>query len=194
MKIRPLRLLLLLPLLGMKKCENEQPEPTLTLPPVTQTGANTLGFLVDGRVWITYGSTCFYGAGGCAANTLLADYSRRWGLDMHTYLSTPNRNESFNLQLDSLVRIGSYPTTTYYVPGTTRRAVRSFWLTTHVGDRANETSFSSFAKGSKASITITRFDTVQRIIAGTFEGTLRQNNDSTKRLHVTDGRFDVHYR
>ena len=198
MNLKYFRFLLLLPLLSMGKCQKkEEPEPVLTLPPITQSGANTFGFVVDGRVWITYGHVCYYGLGGCASNELLADYdyrSSRRGFYVNTRLDTPKRNETFYLELDSLVRVGKYPTTTYVVPSPTRRAIRSFGLTLNAGDRVNETSYGSFLKSGKAAITITKFDTVQRIIAGTFEGTLRQNNDSTKLVHITDGRFDVKYR
>jgi hypothetical protein len=39
---------------------------------------------------------------------------------------------------------------------------------------------------------ILRFDTQNRIIAGTFKFSLF-NKQGTQRLHVTDGRFDWHY-
>jgi hypothetical protein len=182
--------LVLLPLLSMSKCEREQPEPTFTLPPVTQSGANTLGFVVDGRVWITYGSTCYYGVGGCATNKVVTYYNaRRRELSLFTNLTTPKHYESFDLQLDSLAQVGSYQTTINPTPGANARAVRSLSF----GDKANETYYGSFLKPGKGIITITKLDTIQHIIAGTFEGTLRQGNDSTKLVRITEGRFDVLY-
>ena len=191
MKSRPLLLLLLLPLLGMKKCESE-PEPVFTLPAVTQSGANTCGFEVDGRVWITYGVTCYYGAGGCAANKLLAGYdTRNRAFYLNTWLTTPKRRESFSLRFDSLKRIGTYQLNADLVPQTSIRAVRSLIFTDE--SEAVKGYYNLPQKGGKASITITKLDTVQRIVAGTFGGTFQQSLDTTKQVRITAGRFDVKY-
>ena len=187
MQLKHSRVLLLLPLLGMGKCERD-PAPVFTLPPVTQTGANTIGFVVDGRVWQNYGKAPYTAN---LSDNLKADYATQFKkLYVDASQTALNVREIFGFELDSLAGVGVYQTTNKPVPNSIPRAVRALGF----GDELTNIYYSSLLKGAKATITITKLDTIQRIIAGTFEGTLRQKDDSTKLVHVTDGRFDVHYR
>ena len=186
MKIRPLLLLLLLPLLGMTKCEQD-PAPVFTLPPATQTGANTLGFVIDGRVWQNYGKMPYSAS---VSDNLRADYTTH-GKSFYLYAGQTalNVRELFSLGLDSLTSIGVYQTTNKPVPNTNPRALRALSFS----DELTHSSYGSPVKGAKGTITITKLDTIQHIVAGTFIGTLKNANDTTKLVHITDGRFDVHY-
>lgn len=120
MKIYRFSLLLLLPLLGMKKCERDV-APTFTLPPTTQTGANTIGFVVDGRVWRNHGWLPYTAAESDNIRNSYVSFAR---FDLSAGQIDRNRYESFHLYLDSLVSVGTYEVNTNVVPGATRRAER----------------------------------------------------------------------
>lgn len=181
-------LLLLLPLLGMKKCEREL-VPTFKLPPATQSGANTFGFIIDGRVWQNYG---WLPNTTGASDNLGAMYSPRYGsknFSLNAGQIARDVYENFYLSIDSLTSTGTYRASKAPRLGANVRAERGFVFE----NRDTQTVYSYLYKGSTATITITKLDTIQHIIAGTFEGTLRQGNDSTKLVRITEGRFDVLY-
>lgn len=52
---------LLLWVLVITSCRKER---NATLPPATQTGANTFGFTIDGEVWVPF-SECGFGSDPC---------------------------------------------------------------------------------------------------------------------------------
>jgi hypothetical protein len=183
-------LVLCLPLLGMmKKCEKE-PAPAFTLPPLTQAGTNTIGFMIDGRAWRNYGwlphsasedrnlTSAYFYSGSYPAFRLSAGQSAR------------NVYELFYVDMDSLLRAGTYPGSAAPVAGKNPPTFRSLQFI----DMLTNAAYSSEVAGSRATIVITRLDTAQRIVAGTFSGKLGQVNDPTKQVNITDGRFDVQYR
>lgn len=187
MSLKSCRLLLLLPLLGMGKCEKD-PAPAFILPAATQVGANTLGFIVDGRVWRNYGTRCTWGS--CDSNKVRSYYNSRYqhfAIDVQQ--TAQNVNETFGILLDSLKRAGAYPTTQKVVAGRMNRQIIFNDLLT------NSTSLTTeiYVTRKTGSVIITRFDTVNHIIAGVFDGILYKNRDSTILVHITEGRFDVKY-
>jgi hypothetical protein len=169
------------------------PEPTLLLPPATAVGANTLGFQVDGRVWTTYGQTCVF-SGPCRDNTLLASVGRRPG-GLHTLLVTTQLNteqyvESFLLQLDSVKGLGIYRCSPQFT-GLVSPIPSGFSLQDNKTTEATQRLSLSTATASR--IVLTQVDTVHRIMAGTFEGQLRQTWAPYVTSQLTQGRFDIHY-
>jgi hypothetical protein len=190
MKKRPFLLLLLLPLLGMRKCEVQpEPAPAFTLPPATQVGANTLGFVVNGRVWQSYGIRCTFG-GGCDTNRVRSYFSK-WScnLDLDAAQTARNVDERFGIYLDSVVKTGTYRSARNRTGAPAYRAQRGMSFT----DELTRDTYSSSRPGS-ATFIITKADTAQHIFSGTFEGILQSSFDSTKSISITNGRFDVKYR
>lgn len=188
MKIRPLLLLSLLPLLGMmKKCERE-PVPVFTLPPATESGANTFGFLLDGRVWRNYGWLPYTKSESDNLKASYSPHNSSRNFSLATGQIGRDSYESFYLTLDSLRSIGTYRASTRRV-GTAVRAERGFIF----NNEDTKSVYSYVPSGSTATTTITKLDTVQHIIAGTFFGTLRSLGDTTKTISITAGRFDVKY-
>lgn len=187
MKIRPLLLLLLLlPLLGMRSCEKE-PAPSFSLPPATQIGANTFGFVVGGRVWQNYGIRCTYF--GCDTNKVHSNFSKYYRrFELEAALTARNVDEHFSILIDSIAGPGTY-LSARNPAGAVYRAQRDMLLT-------NETTRQSYSTDRPGSGTfiITRLDTAKHIISGVFEGNLQNttlgSNDSAT---ITDGRFDIHY-
>jgi len=183
--MKVLRLLLLLPLMSMTRCALE-PAPPFTLPAATTEGANTMGLVVNGRTWRSFDGE--YG-GGIDGN-LHGRYNHASGhFELDAWLRAKDISESFDLTLDSLWQPGTYATTYRRESAATLRGTRALMF------RANDSDepYSTQERGSAGSITITRLDTVQRIVSGTFSGNLYRPGTRTKSVSITDGRFDLHY-
>ncbi|WBA44135.1 hypothetical protein [Hymenobacter canadensis] len=176
-------------------CDKTTPDPELELPPITAIGANTLGFEVDGRVWINFGRGCYgSGGGGCFDNVLRA-YSRTYQgvrrFSISAGLITPRHQESFALTIDTLRGTGTYisrsPPPSYPI-GAVSTGANGITLTE--SRRARE-SFVSRANATR--IVLTRVDTVRRIVSGTFEGRLENGFSPGSFVTIQNGRFDVTY-
>ena len=172
---------------------SKTPEPELRLPPATAVGANTLGFQVDGRVWTTYGQTCVF-SGPCRDNTLSARVDRGPGglprLLVTTRLTTAQHTEDFLLQLDSVRGPGSYRCSPQFT-GTVSPVPTGFALQDNKTAEATHRLALSTAANSR--IVLTQVDTVRHIMAGTFEGQLRQTWTPYVTSELTQGRFDIRY-
>ena len=174
----------------------EKPEPKLVLPPVSAVGANTLGFEVDGRAWTTYGQACFGLLGnGCKDHVLYASSYRfpgggRRQLSISTRLSTNQHHEFFELELDSLGGPG------VYAAGRARTLPLGAPYNTLYGPTLSDVNTrTSYVGGSRnaVQVVLTRVDTVQRIVAGTFEGRLENFAAPGQYVTLRRGRFDVKY-
>lgn len=153
--------------------------PTAGLPPATQVGANTFGALVNGQVWVPAGNN-----------------------------GTANLTISFDPGfINGALNVGGYRITDSDV---SHRSILGFWVDhlnnysfphnflVNEGDSDQGFAFTGYScqfstlqppgVGS-GSITITRLDTVQKIISGTFYGILTQPGCDT--VHIEDGRFDM---
>lgn len=173
----------------------DKAEPTLVLPPATAVGANTLGFEIDGRVWTTYGQYCtgLFG-GNCKNNFLYASSYRfpggRRKLSISTSLDTHKYHESFELEIDTLRGPGVYSA------GLARTfpisALGKNLYDPSLTDGNNQYFYVGGASNS-VRIVLTRVDTVQRIVSGTFEGRLEDISAPGKYVAIRQGRFDVTY-
>jgi hypothetical protein len=164
-------------LLSLFSCKKDVTE----LPSVTQTGANTFGAKVNGQFWVPKGF------GAIPANDILE--VRRTGptsivINARNFASSPNESE-FEISVPDITGPGTYLLNTdvsrpspagygYYV----KRKV----------DPENEWLTSSSYTGS---VTITRYDTVNLIVAGTFEFNAINLYNTPQPLSVTEGRFDL---
>jgi hypothetical protein len=157
----------------LTQCKRDTPQPaTPTLPAATQDGLNTIGFRVNGAVWLPKGSFNF--------------------LPYKAYYK--NRTLWFNasqLVDGRLTTFGIYikPTTT----GSTTYDLAT--RTSSVGATYTETSPDDSYEVQRVgagTLRITRLDSVQRIVAGTFEAEL-VSSTSGKTVRLTDGRFDLQY-
>ncbi|GAB2451338.1 hypothetical protein GCM10011375_36780 [Hymenobacter qilianensis] len=178
----------------MYGCTKADPEPEFTLPPISAVGANTLGFEVDGRVWVNYGQRCFL-LSGCFDNKIQVDYGSCNGvrcLYIWTgYTVRGTRDEGFSLRIDTVRGPGIYtagtrpvnlpPSTIIYTPN---------GLT--FSDELNSIEYVSLTQNSTR-IVLTKLDTVNHIISGTFEGRLSNSLKPNNYVTITNGRFNVTY-
>ncbi len=161
-------------------CKKENNEPQL--PPETQTGANTLGFKINGKVYTASGKS------GLLTNQHV------WGggpnSDTSIIIAASNSNQKYNLyiKIKYTGNVGIHrtiPNTVYYgtfqdnsngtIPGNS-----NFYQT---NDMYRGTVNIKFANGS---INPLRGST---IVAGTFE--MEAVNANGQIIKITDGRFDI---
>ncbi len=158
-------------------CKKEVEE----LPIVTQTGANTFGAKVDGNLWAPQGFGPF------PANDILE--ARLAGpteilINARNFASSPNETE-FEILITGVTGPGTYLLNNNVV----RPASSSFgYFVKRNFTPENEWLTSSTHTGS---VTITRLDLVNKIVAGTFQFTAMNLYNAPKLLTVTEGRFDL---
>lgn len=179
--------LLMLSLIMFTACRSASDELEFSLTPITQTGANTLSFNVDGRVFQPYGRRCFgFGGGPCLDEPLIVSYnSKRGRLQIDALLTTKSRDEDFSLDCDSVFQkgvVGAQKQHSYAPAG--------------LGYSSNSLNYGT-TNSAQTTIEITRLDTVARIISGTFTGQLQSylqgSTNQKQSVLVTEGRFDVLY-
>ena len=164
------------------KCKKNPPpliiDNTEKLPPATQEGKNTCGFLLNGKVWVPKGNS--------------GRSNPRW------YFDPGLNNGSFNLVGTRTENIGDTSFTGFslsfnnFSAGYYRINIDS----SKAGVFTNSKNYCSYwwldtIKNHNSFVNITKFDTQNRIIAGTFEFTLYKPGCDTVR--ITQGRFDVKY-
>jgi len=168
--------ILLSALLGLSQCSQEDnPTPDEQLPPATQTGANTFGCLVNGKVWTPKGYN------GSSNYSVYYDLGYRNGtLNVATYRYEPGANASRQdiiLFSDSLQRTGIYPLTVV-----NHQEALFYGNSTQCEFHQNERHY------RRGELTITRLDLQAGVISGTFWFTLAKPGCDT--IKVTQGRFD----
>jgi hypothetical protein len=166
-------LLILLSLGAACSCSKNSINPSNTLPPATDTGENTLGFVIDGQVWVPQGNN------GTSRLDLSYDpqlYGGTMLLNGYSITSDTDR-EYFYLNGIEINQVG-----THQIGGEDSNIVAGFTA-------ANYCEYISDDNYSEGSLTITRFDLEERIISGKFQ--FRMATPSCDTINVTDGRFDM---
>jgi Family of unknown function (DUF6252) len=151
------------------------------LPPATQEGKNTCGFLVNGKVWLPRGDNGF--------PNLLIDYDEilyggSFSLTGYRYESSDNSKFSgFGVSAKNIVSTGTYSLNTNserigrYSDATGSNLCYYEWYDTILNHNAY--------------LKISKLDKVNRIIAGTFE--FAQVKQGCEEVRITQGRFDMKY-
>lgn len=178
MKIKT-SLLLLVVALCLAACKKDN----YSLPPETQTGANTFGCLIDGKVWIPKGSDGYSGTNKTAYYQYI--YPGPVGYVFHLSGTDYDNNpllgldigiDSFKLSEGATIRLSSG------LPG---NGGATYWI-------GNDFSKRYITNGtSQGEIHFTKFDEVTRIASGTFWFDAINTNGEI--IHVTEGRFDVKF-
>lgn len=176
-------------------CKKEDVNPVEKLPSATQTGANTFGCLVDGSVLVPRdGIPTFdnpYPHKGIEVTFNAEDKM----LDLSIYNEKGIAPIPFFLRLHLVdfnnIQPGNYNwEQTYYDVGTTSYPLNEAYGSFYDNSINNYGWFGSY--DGSGTITITRFDTANHVIAATFAGKLRKR-DGTNEIAITDGRFDINW-
>ncbi len=173
--------LLLAALLGLSQCKKKSdPAPADQLPPVTQTGANTFGCLVNGQPWTPSGND------GRANYRITYDPGYAGGsLTIRVY-RYPNPNgtgdhQTFIIGGNPISKASNYainingPAGVDYFDSSKQKPCDEYY-------------YGNNGFVSKGQLVVTRLDLSQGIISGTFNFTLYQPGCDSVR--VTNGRFD----
>jgi hypothetical protein len=160
-------------------CKKEVTE----LPPATQTGANTFAAKINGEIWVPQGFGPFP-----ASNLLEA----RW-LGGNIYIHARNFSRSpketeFEFFLKDVDKTGVYNLNTN-ASYPTQGANYGYFVRRNLTP-TNEFMTSSVQTGR---VIITRIDTVNFIVSGTFEFSAADIFGSDPPITVTEGRFDIDF-
>lgn len=181
--------------LGFISCKKDDTGIILSLPPKTQSGQNTFGFLLNSSVWTNYGQVCFPFAGGCSEN-LSGTYYTSDG-DIHIRADKVlkkngswNTIENLDLNLSTSFRgIRTYSTISNDTIGVV------YWFSEQ--GQTKKTYLLSLVNPT-FTVKVTKIDTVLKILSGEFSGKLfkRLSNSSfatslTDSIIISDGRFDI---
>jgi len=155
------------------------------LPEETQTGANSFGAKIDGELWTPQR---FSSAG--TSRVLEAAYSglKNLTITASNFSNSPTETE-FELYIKNLTGPGTYPlnTATEYGPGAGASygyfVKRKFYPLNEWITGANRTG----------TVTITRLDTTERIVSGTFFFDAKSIDSSAADIQVREGRFDLRF-
>jgi hypothetical protein len=170
---------IILSIVLLNSCKKE----VSALPQETQTGANTFGATVNGVFWAPQGFGPF------PADNLLE--TRRLGHDIminaRNFASSPKESE-FEIYLQDVNATGVYNLNV----NTTLGAFNGnygYFVKRNVSP-LNEWITSSSSTGS---VTITRIDTVAKIVSGNFHFNAMNLYNAPEPLTVTEGRFDLKF-
>ena len=160
-------------------CKKQPVDQLSLLPPATQTGANTIGCLVNGAAFVPKSS-------GIVLGTPFKSQYSFTAQGYVFYIAGGNRGSdgtvsNVSIQTDSLkISEGEILLLSKYAtPGMASGAYAY-----------NSTSYQTNANVTGA-LTITHLDTINLIVSATFHfNAISKEGDTVK---ITDGRFDVHY-
>ena len=152
------------------------------LPPATETGANTFGAVVNGELWAPQDFA------GTNIGTKLE--CRRMPtkdiiINARNFSKSPTETE-FELRIKEVIATGTYPLNTD-VTHPSNSASYAYYVKRKITP-LNEWLTSSQYTGT---VTITKIDTVNRFVSGTFQFNAINLYNDPQPLTVTDGRFDV---
>ncbi len=177
--------ILMLAFASCKSCKKE----VNPLPPETQTGANTFGCLIDGQPYIPNGSGGFGGAkpitGGYAYTP--QSCSSKYDVWVTTYRKD---GWDFSIYLENVGnKTGKYPLK-YTTPGAPTILCPPNHAIFYKYISPSETAVYATDSEYTGEVTITRADTVNKIVSGTFFFKARRPATG-ETIEITNGRFDV---
>jgi len=139
--------------------------PSNTLPPITQTGANTFGCKVNGQVWLP--------------TTVWVDY--------HNGGMVISANNWYGFHSDVIITISEF---TAFKPGNYELSANTSYISK--GSYRNGKDMYYTDSIYLGNLTINRLDSVNSILSGTFSFDAK-NASTGEVIHVTEGRFDNKY-
>jgi hypothetical protein len=163
--------------------DDKKTAPVDQLPPITQSGNNTYGFLKNGKVWLPIGSALpkmnpqyYHGLFSCIAHKIIYDKDKN-----------PTVRQDFGWAIYPVRDTGIYYVKNDYTPFD-----RGHYLGASYTDELIPHDYDVNDKDSlKNWIHLTRIDSVNRIISGTFNFFFADPGFDT--VNISKGRFDVVY-
>ncbi|NLN24478.1 MAG: hypothetical protein GX163_02215 [Bacteroidetes bacterium] len=180
-------------LLGAGGCNNDDDAFVPTLPPITQTGENTFGCYVDGKLLIPRDGTGslhttdsglrFIAGPGPTDFTyneiMVRDFKSGNGglLTLHITDLQQNGEGTYTInESNCKANVDANPNINLFVRWWNEEAQAFKW-------------YCSIENGG--TLTITRYDFENRIVSGTFNSTAVNRDDPNDFIEITEGRFDI---
>ena len=154
------------------KCKKEKHIPQ-ELPPITQEGRNTFGCRVNGEIWVPYNCSSAHPCINAAS----------------VFPAIPPNMPPFAVEISVYTMQDDNARSWFQIATQTNIGISA------AGDK-KDSLYIQFVKPGfpiyrcYSGVTITKFDQVNKILSGTFEGTLYNSVDSLK---ITEGRFDYSF-
>ncbi len=151
------------------------------LPGPTEEGKNTFGCKINGKNWVPNGGGGFSGlppVDGGYQGTNDFDTTRN-----NVFIRAYDKSSSINIYLQSVSRPGTYNLKFNTLDYANVLNPKNYGYYGTNGDGFITTSQST------GTVSISRADTVNKIVSGTFEFTAV--NNAGKTIKITDGRFDI---
>ncbi|MDO6743113.1 hypothetical protein Q4553_00860 [Tenacibaculum soleae] len=183
MKTNILKTVLLFITFTFINCSNNE-DPQDQLPPITQTGANTFGCLVNGRVFVPKDAGPSTTPGGGRPRGL--EISSGDGLQSFNYYAINARN-----YIDTDIYIEDRPQQKKYTfkdsPGVSSSIQSPSYP--HMFCVVNGVKYLSYENSGYINFTIVDF--AQEVCAGIFTVKLKNENNENDIIEITEGRFDL---
>ena len=195
MKTKILLFLTLLSLVGCSKDDPKPPEPQAQLPPETQTGANTFGCNVNNQLF--YPRDGRYGTFPSGSiNKAIKVWGAPGGMQEFNEIEIingvtrkPISSMIIHLQGLNAMGIGIYNWNDTNFQSSIDGPMENYLYCSVYNYNSNTyENYGSYNNSGK--VNITRYDLPNRIVSGTFSGTLRIQNGS-QLLEIHNGRFDI---
>ncbi|MEQ8927142.1 MAG: hypothetical protein RLO81_15080 [Fulvivirga sp.] len=178
-------------------CSNDEPQPTL--PPITEEGLNTFGCYVDGVLLLPVDGTPGFGGGRRAFGITfvyrkdsLRDSLRPPYFALFAGDRMQNNGPDYvYIYIPSLSSSGTYtigPSNGYQ--GIDSPPNTHVFIGTYDVEK-NFIKYLSYDNSGK--VIISRFDTINTVISGTFELSLVDIDTKNDTIKITDGRFDINW-
>ena len=192
-----LLLLITFSLFGLVGCTSNatQNDPVLQLPPETQTGANTFGCYINGKLLVPRSGIGTVGGSDTALSvwgdvTGNQQYSE---IDARDYKS--NRTAQILIHIQNLHQIGIG----IYIIDISNGmrgidGLNNSYIHCRVFNESTNSHQYYRSFNSSGSILITKYDFANEIISGTFTCRLRNSINQSDEIQITQGRFDINPR
>jgi hypothetical protein len=156
-----------------------EPEPELTLPPITTQGLNTVGCKIDGKVWVPYSKT------PVPRMNIVVNTRDNW------YCSFAGRQHDNSSYSRNTIEFNISPlnTDTFFILGKNRKGNIGFFLPI---DTIGSSGYLTDENLNNGYVHIHKFDSINQIISGTFAFSVI-NSVSKIKHEITEGRFDLRF-
>jgi hypothetical protein len=183
-----LLLLLILIIVTVESCKKAKcTDPICQLPPATQTGANTMGCLVNGKAWLP--DTKDDGGIPRLPAISVSFWNTKTQLYLRFYRVRKPDNQDLKIYVTNFTGEGIYvmdsTSRIMGVPGSNGNLNNYFYYTDY-----NANTKYSTTENYKGKLTITLFDSVRQIISGSFSFKAKGLDGIPDSLQVSEGRFD----
>jgi len=174
-------LFILILILACFSCNKEISE----LPPATQSGANTFGCKIDGKLW---------GPSGFGIIPTAAPLEARYMADHNLIINARNFSSSpTETEIELFIKNASEPGT-YSLNTTVSYPTFAASYGYYVHRKFSPDNEWMSSDQYTGSIMLTKIDTVNLIVSGTFEFHAINLYNSPQPINVTEGRFDIKYK